>query len=152
MIPQPHKQLAETEAANHLELPARLTNLPHFIDFVRNQACRLDFPPKQIQEIELVLEEALVNIIKYAYPTDSPGNLTIMVTDTGESRLHIETSDHGIPFNPLTQSDPDVEIELMERPIGGLGILLIKELTDELSWDRKEGKNSLTLIFAKRHA
>ncbi len=40
----------------------------------------------------------------------------------------------------------------MERPIGGLGILLIKELTDELSWDRKEGKNSLTLIFTKHHA
>jgi anti-sigma regulatory factor (Ser/Thr protein kinase) len=43
-------------------------------------------------------------------------------------------------------------MELMQRPIGGLGILLIKELTDELSWCREEGKNSLTLIFAKRHA
>lgn len=64
----------------------------------------------------------------------------------------ITIRDHGIPFNPLTLTSPDLETELMERPIGGLGILLIKELTDELSWERKEGKNSLTLIFAKRHA
>jgi len=151
MTQPPHKRTNEAAAANHLELPTGLTNLPHFIDFVRNQACRLDFPPKRIQEIELVLEEALVNIIKYAYPPDSTGNLTIMATNTGDNRLRIEISDHGIPFNPLTQSDTDVEMELMERPIGGLGILLIKELTDELHWDRKEDKNSLTLIFARRH-
>ncbi len=152
MIPQPHKQTEENATANHLELPARLENLPRFIEFVQDRAVQLGFSPKRVQEIELVLEEALVNVIKYAYPTNSAGNLTILAANTGESRLHVEIMDRGVPFNPLIQNDPDVEIELMERPIGGLGILFIKELTDELSWSRENDKNNLTLIFAKRHA
>jgi len=150
MTQAPHKRTDKT-AAELLELPAKITNLPHFIEFVQDRAARLEFSPKRVQEIELVLEEALVNIIKYAYPASSPGNLTIKLIETENSCLCIEIRDRGVLFNPLAQNDPDVEMELMERPIGGLGILLIKELTDELSWNREEHENCLTLIFAKRH-
>lgn len=152
-MPQVHKQTKKNAVANHLELPAQLTNLPNFIDFVQNRAAQLAFSPKRVKEIGLVLEEALVNIIKYAYPPNSPGNLTIKLVETKNSRLRIEIKDRGISFNPLAQSAPNIEMELMDRPIGGLGILLIKELTDELSWCRKKSENRLTLIFAKgRHA
>ncbi len=150
-MPQTHKQTKENAVANHLELPAQLTNLPDFIDFVQNRAAQLAFPPQRVKEIELVLEEALVNIIKYAYAPGAHGNLTIKLVETENSRLRIEIKDRGVSFNPLVQSKPDVDMKLMERPIGGLGILLIKELTDELNWRRKESKNCLTLIFAKRY-
>ena len=138
--------------ADRLELTADLTNLPYFIDFVCNQACRLEFPPKRIQEIELVLEEALVNTIKYAYPDSAQGNLTLELLQVAKNCLRIEIQDHGVPFNPLVQSAPDVDLALEERPIGGLGILLIKELTDKLDWYRKDDRNHLTLTFTRRHA
>ncbi len=151
-MPQPHKQTDATAVADRLELTADLTNLPHFIDFVGNQARRLEFPPKRIQEIELVLEEALVNTIKYAYPDDAPGKLTLELVQVAKNCLRIEIQDHGVPFNPLIQSAPDVDLTLEERPIGGLGILLIKELTDELDWYRKDYMNHLTLTFTRRYA
>lgn len=151
MTQQPHNLLKES-MVNRLELAADLKNLTDFIKFVCDQAHRLKFSPQRIQEIELVLEEALVNIIEYAYPVNLPGRLILQFTDIAENRLSIEIRDCGVQFNPLAQSDPDVDIKLMERPVGGLGILLMKELADELTWHREKGENCFTLVFTKRHA
>ncbi len=150
-MPRPHKQTKANAVADRLELSADLSNLQHFIDFVCSKARRLGFPPQRIQEIELVLEEALVNTIEYAYPDGAAGNLTLKLEQTAADCLCLEIQDHGVPFNPLAQSDPDIDLTLEERPVGGLGILLIKELADELNWYRKDNRNHFTLTFSRRH-
>lgn len=135
-----------------MELPAKLENLPHFIAFANEQARQFGFTAKRTLEIELVLEEALVNVMEYAYPADLPGSLILALEGKGDGKLHLKIKDQGVSFNPLKRTDPDLEIELMERSIGGLGILLIKELTDGLSWQREDGNNCLSIIFEPRHA
>jgi len=148
----PADKPGNSTAAESLELTAELKNLPHFIIFAAGRARRLGFPEKQLQEIELVLEEALVNIIEYAYPADRPGTLTMEVKRENGGHLKLRLKDRGVRFNPLLRTDPDLDAGLMERPIGGLGIVLMKKLTDEISWHRENEENCLTITFAPRHA
>ena len=148
----PPSNIQKPIAGNHLKLPAELKNLPHFMTFVCEQARELGFSPKRTQEIELVLEEALVNVIEYAYPANQPGCLILNLKSEADGELHLEIRDRGVSFNPLERADPDLEAGLMERPIGGLGIFLIKELTDGISWHRESDENCLTIIFSQRHA
>ena len=142
----------EPIAPNRLELPAKLENLPRFMAFVCDQARQFDFTAKRTLEIELVLEEALVNVIEYAYPTEQMGKLILHLEGKHDGKLHLEIRDRGIAFDPLKRTAPDLEAELMERPIGGLGIFLMKELTDGLSWHRENNENCLSIIFEPRHA
>ncbi len=139
-------------ALNLLEMPAKLENLPRFMTFVCEQARQFDFTDKRTLEIELVLEEALVNVIEYAYPAELPGRLILHLEGKADGKLHLEIRDRGIAFNPLERAAPDLEAELMERPIGGLGIFLMKEFTDGLSWHRENDENCLSIIFEPRHA
>ncbi|MEA1921329.1 MAG: ATP-binding protein [Pseudomonadota bacterium] len=136
---------------NLLELPAKLENLPRFMTFVCEQARQFDFTDKRTLEIELVLEEALVNVIEYAYPAEQPGNLILHLEGKHDGKLHLEIKDRGVSFNPLERAAPDLEAELMERPIGGLGIFLMKELTDGITWHREDNENCLSIIFEPRH-
>ncbi|MCQ2360151.1 MAG: ATP-binding protein [Paludibacteraceae bacterium] len=94
--------------------------------------------------IRLALEEAVVNIINYAYPSDGPLRVEI-VQENGN--FLVTLCDKGEPFNPLEQPDTELSDDLETRKIGGLGILLIKQLTTSLKYERSLGENRLTLIF-----
>jgi len=135
---------------DQLKLPAELTNLPKFIVFAANQARQRGFTPQRIQDIELVIEEALVNVMEYAY-SDQTGMITLLARPEPLERLVFEIKDQGEIFNPLERETPDVQSELMDRPVGGLGILLMKKLADELFWQRQDNENCLTIVFAERH-
>jgi len=135
---------------NQLKLPAELTNLPKFIVFAVNQARQRSFTPQHIQDIELVIEEALVNVMEYAYSKQT-GMITLLARPESQGRLVFEIKDQGEIFNPLDRETPDIESELMDRPVGGLGILLMKKLADELFWQRQDNENCLTIVFAERH-
>ncbi len=149
MMPKSRKQ----DTVNHLRLKAELENLPSFLTFVSPRAQQLGFAEKQLLEIELVLEEILVNIIKYAYSAErtQAGWIDLNLKCKPDDRLHLEIRDRGTPFNPLEQADPDLEAGLMERPIGGLGIYFIKKLADNLSWHRENNENCLNITFAQCH-
>ncbi len=138
-------------SADHLELTAELKSLPCCMAFVSGRARQLGFSSKRIAEIELVIEEALVNIMDYAYP-DQSGWLKLKLKTDPEESLSLMIKDQGAAFNPLEREAPDLEVGLMERPVGGLGIFLMKELTDDIFWQRQGDENCLTIIFAKRHA
>ncbi|MCD6292080.1 MAG: ATP-binding protein, partial [Deltaproteobacteria bacterium] len=135
-MPRPNNP-PEPIVPNLLELPAKLDNLPRFITFVCTRAQQFGFAAKRISEIELVLEEALVNVIEYAYPTGQPGCIKLNLEHQNDGKLHLEIRDRGVSFNPLEQAEPNLETELMERTIGRLGIVLMKQLTDGIAWHRK---------------
>ncbi|MCJ7784695.1 MAG: ATP-binding protein [Desulfobacterales bacterium] len=130
-----------------LHLPARLENLGRFKEFVADCARTEGFDQRRIQEIELALEEALVNIFNYAYP-ETPGDIEINCKlETG--RLIIEIIDSGIPFDMTSLSDPDLTADVEERKIGGLGIFLVKKMVDEVRYRREKDRNILTFAVKK---
>lgn len=94
-------------------------------------------------KIQLCIEEAVENVVRYAY---EGGNGYIEVgTELQDGMLTITLKDSGIPFNPLAKPDPDVTMSVEDRPIGGLGIFLCKQLMDEISYEFKDGSNILTM-------
>lgn len=92
----------------------------------------------------LALEEAIVNIINYAYPDDGPLRVEIAYKDNSTM---VTLCDNGEPFNPLEQNDTELSNDLETRKIGGLGIMLMKQMTTSLKYERSLDENRLTLIF-----
>jgi len=95
--------------------------------------------------INLVLEEAVSNVIFYAF-NDSDKHLIQISLSLENKTLTLEIVDDGISFNPLSRLEPDVSLPVEERPIGGLGILLIKKMMDQVSYTRVNNQNRLTLL------
>jgi serine/threonine-protein kinase RsbW len=95
--------------------------------------------------INLVIEEAISNIIFYAFTDSNKHKIRISVSLANNS-LTIKITDDGIPFNPLEHKQPDINLPVGERPVGGLGIFLISQIMDERSYIREGNKNILTLI------
>ena len=94
--------------------------------------------------IRLALEEAVVNVINYAYPVGEKGDILINA-DTDGHEVRFTITDSGYPFDPTTVLEPDTTLDAQNRPIGGLGILLSRKLMDSISYVRKDGKNVLSL-------
>jgi len=95
-------------------------------------------------KIRLSIEEIVENIVRYAYENGS-GYLEA-ATDVCDDNLHIMFADAGKPFNPLDKEDPDITLSVEERSVGGLGIFLCKQLMDDIYYEFKDGRNTLTLI------
>jgi len=129
-----------------IKLPAIIENLDKFIDFVHACAGEHISIDKKIMEIELAVEEALVNIFKYAYP-ETPGQVELKCDSGDSKKITIEIRDSGMPFNGLSRPDPDITADLRDRKIGGLGIFLIKKMADEVRYSRNGGMNVLTIVF-----
>ena len=129
-------------------LPATLDHLHEAMEFVTAFAAGRGFSPGRIMEIELTLEEALVNIISYAYP-GAAGEMEISCTVGGPDRFILEISDRGIPFDVLSIAEPDLMADVEERKVGGLGVYLIKKLMDDVVYRREEGRNILSMTVAK---
>jgi anti-sigma regulatory factor (Ser/Thr protein kinase) len=102
-------------------------------------------PDARVNELDLVMEEAIVNVCRYAYPEGKLGMMTVTYSIPAQGGLSVEIADQGIEFNPLSAAPPDLTVNLGERPIGGLGIFLLKTLATSLTWRREDGWNRLTV-------
>ena len=106
-------------------------------------------PEETLFRTRLSLDEVLVNVVRYAYE-DSDEHEIRVVTTWVDNLLTIEVQDDGKPFNPLEADTPDVEESLADRPIGGLGIHLVRSMMDELSYRRELDSNIFTLRTGPR--
>ena len=122
---------------------AKLADLDTMFDFIRAGAGRQGFAAEQVNKIQLACEEALVNVINYAYP-GSEGDLEIMV-ENKQNGLDVTISDSGIAFDPLSLPDPDITAPMEKRRVGGLGIFMIKKIMDKVAYRRENNRNILTL-------
>jgi serine/threonine-protein kinase RsbW len=102
--------------------------------------------PEVAFKIELVLEELLTNIIQYAYP-ERKGDVQIEFFVLPEKKLHVTIRDWGSPFDPSVAEDPDTTQGLCERPIGGLGIFLVRHFASDLQYHRQSESNVISLCF-----
>jgi len=134
--------------STRFKLPAVLESLDPFQDFVRGKIRDCGCPRETQFKIQLALEEALVNIIHYAYPPEGAGWIEIVcLLEKGGAWLRVEIRDGGCPFNPFERDKPDMSASLEKREIGGLGIFLIRQMTEQADYRRENDVNVLTLTF-----
>lgn len=112
--------------------------------FIEELGKDLTLGPDVIFNLNLVLEEAVVNIINYAYPKEKNESIYLSASLYGSSIVFTLT-DTGKEFDPTTVPDADITLSADDREIGGLGIFLIRHIMNEVKYERIEGKNVLTL-------
>ena len=112
--------------------------------FVKDYLAKLEVDRKTAGGLRLALEEAVVNVMSYAYPPGEAGEVAVYA-DSDRKEVRFTVVDSGFPFDPTAVLSADTTLEAQERPIGGLGILLTRRMMDSVSYARKHGKNVLTL-------
>ena len=127
-----------------LTLPNDIETIPQLNEFIDTVAEEIGLDMSLTMSLNLAIEEAVVNVMEYAYPEGEQGNVDIEVS-ADDKWLTFIISDNGIPFDPTTQEDADTTLSAEERPIGGLGIFLVRQLMDSINYQRENGKNILTL-------
>lgn len=121
-----------------------LSEVPRLGIFVKDFLSQLDFDKKPASGIRLAVEEIVVNVINYAYPEGTSGDI-LLEADSNGQEVRFIISDTGIPFDPTSVMEPDTTLDANNRPIGGLGIHLARKLMDSISYTRRKGKNVLSL-------
>ncbi len=121
-----------------------IEKLPRFILELGEEA---ELTKAQMLSFRLALEEALVNVISYAYPKREAGKINLKALyEPQESYIRFELTDSGKPFDPTQVKDADLTLSAEERPVGGLGIFLLKKQMDEVTYKRESGMNKLMMI------
>lgn len=128
----------------HLVLMNDIKQVPELNNFVKSVSDKLNLEASLASQLTLAVEEAVVNVISYAYPIGTQGNILVDAQATEKSLKFIIT-DKGKAFDPTLNNNADTTLNVEDRPIGGLGILLVQSLMDSINYERIDGKNVLTL-------
>ncbi len=129
-----------------LIIEAAEENLSAVQEFIAQRLETAGCSSKTLFQINIAVEEVFINIACYAY-VGGKGKATVCVelSETPAS-VAITFMDGGIPYNPLAREDPDITLAAEDRQVGGLGILMIKRLMDDVRYEYKDGRNILRLI------
>jgi len=128
----------------HFVIENQIGELSSLADKIEELAEKWELSMALAMNINLVIEEAVSNIIFYAFPENDKHEIKISVS-LNNKILVVEISDDGIPFNPLAQVQPDITLPAEDRPVGGLGIFLISQVMDKMDYTRQKNWNILTL-------
>ena len=129
---------------SHITLPNDVqatTELGMFVDEVCEN---VGFDMSTTFKLNLAIEEAVVNVMSYAYPAGTKGDVDIDA-EADDEQLKFVISDSGTPFDPTAKAEVDTTLSAEDRSIGGLGIHLIRQIMDTINYERVDGKNVLTL-------
>ena len=129
----------------------RRSEIPRLQDLLESFARDHKFPSKVLHDVQLAVEEHLTNVLNYAFTDQGEHEIRIRL-QPGESDLCIEVEDDGRPFNPLEHPTPDFSLPLDQRPIGGLGIHMIRKSMDRLEYRRKSVRTSEGKLSPARYS
>lgn len=115
-------------------------------DFLGEALEEHDCPPKTQYQIEVAIEEILVNIVSYAGLKDTDGIEVRCEVLEDPLRIVMQFLDGGVPFDPLAKTDPDLSVDATMAREGGLGIFMVKQMMDDVSYAYEGGKNILTIL------
>ena len=138
-------QQFENTLTETLVLKNDVHEVTRFSSFMKSVTEKLGLEKSQARQLRLAIEEAVVNVIDYAYPTGTEGDITVKLMSDGSS-IRFQIIDSGVPFDPTAKEKADTTLSAEDRQIGGLGILLVRELMDAINYEREDGQNVLTLI------
>ncbi|MEN6469328.1 MAG: ATP-binding protein [Smithella sp.] len=131
------------------QMPARVESLHELLTFIRTEAKKREFSENALNRIDLVVEEALVNVFVHGYAQDQ-GQVEVRCLISDDPSLMIEIRDKGVSFDPLSLADPDVEADISKRKIGGMGVFFIRKMADKVAYRREGDSNVLTMTFLNR--
>ena len=118
--------------------------VPKLDAFVREICSAIQLDEATATNVGLAVEEAVVNVMKYAYTEGSKGEIRVSATAASD-KLTFEIRDDGKPFDPTAAEEPDITLPAGQRPIGGLGIFLMRRYMDAMNYKRESDSNVLTL-------
>lgn len=133
---------------NVLNLTNDINRVPELGEWVDKVAESAELPTDKTFQLNLALEEAVVNVMNYAYP-DQTGMPITLTAEILAEKIKFTLEDEGVPFDPTKQEEPNTTLSVEERPIGGLGIMLVRQFMQEISYEYKDGKNVLHLAMLK---
>lgn len=125
-------------------LPNDVQEVPKLAAFVDEVCEWMGFDPMLTMQLNLAIEEAVVNVMDYAYPPGTKGEVDIEVKADADE-LMFTISDNGVAFDPTAKAEVDTTLSAEERQIGGLGIHLVRHIMDHVEYERKDGRNILRL-------
>jgi serine/threonine-protein kinase RsbW len=131
----------------HITLPGQLESLPAFSDFVADASHALGIDSDSAYKLQLAVEEACVNVIRHGVGGIQAGELNIALDVRRDGQTCTVTlRDRGSAFDPTSLPPPDLRANLRRRRPGGLGIFLMRQLMDEVSYTSSNGVNTLTIV------
>ena len=123
---------------NHL---SELERVGQFIEEIGDE---LGLSMEMIMNLNLVMEEMVVNVISYAYPEGTEADIELLAKSDGKE-LTFVLSDQGREFDPTAKEDSDMDENPAERKLGGMGIFIVKNIMNKVTYQRLDGKNLLTM-------
>lgn len=130
----------------NLTVPATNEDPTPIYEFVESELSKHDCSPKALMQIEVAIEEIFVNIVNYAGLADDDRVEVRCEVLTDPLRVVLQFLDNGTPFDPLAKDDPDLSVDALMESEGGLGIFMVKQMMDEVSYSYADGKNTLTIL------
>lgn len=127
-----------------LTIDAKRDNLDKVLEFINNELLKFECEEMLLTKIDIAVEEIFVNISSYAYENQGEVEISCNVFEDN-FMVEIELKDSGKPYNPLKRDNPDINLTIEEREIGGLGIFMTKKLMDDVKYKYENGKNVLSI-------
>ena len=127
-----------------LTLKNQVGELERVNQFIEEIGEELGLDMELQMNLNLVMEEMVSNVIFYAYPEGTPEEIELTAESNGKE-LTFVLSDHGVEFDPTAKEDADPDVNPMDRDIGGMGIYIVKNIMNKVTYQRLEGKNLLTM-------
>ena len=135
----------KVETQNHsFELNSKLSELKALNQHLTAFGHDIGLPEIGISEINICLDELFTNTVLYGFKDDREHKIKFTMK-ADDNTLIVSIEDDGVPFNPLEKKAVEFPADVMSAKIGGLGIHITKELMDKISYERKRGKNKLTI-------
>jgi len=127
-----------------LRIMNQISELERVAQFIEEIGEELHLDMEMQMNLNLVMEEMVSNVIFYAYPKESDSEIELLAKSDGK-KLTFVLSDQGKEFDPTAKEDADPDVNPAEREIGGMGIFIVKNIMNHVTYQRLEGKNLLTM-------
>ena len=124
---------------------ATVDNLGAVIAFINAELKKMRCGQKTISQLDIAVDELFGNIARYGYEAEGGPVIVRIERTTAPAGVTVTFIDRGVPFNPLSASAPDLTLKPRQRPIGGLGIYMVKKTMDAVEYARENGRNRLTI-------
>jgi len=138
------RHMENVRLSRNLTLPNDINTIPQLNEYIDSVCEDMGLDMATSMSLNLALEEAVVNVMNYAYPEGTKGTVNIE-TIADNTQITFIISDSGKFFDPTAKEEVDTTLSAEERPIGGLGIHLIRQIMNHVVYERKDDKNILKL-------
>lgn len=129
-----------------MQFQANVNGMQHALSYIEKTIELYSFPLRKDKQICIIADEVLSNIVQYAYPLNE--GVFFVKIKRKKNKIQMQFCDNGIPFNPLLKEASNINESYQNRSIGGLGIHIVKQLSNRIKYKRRKGKNIVTVIVS----